>query len=87
MKMLPWTLVSVRNGRLWNVTRNKLRTTSLKFLSALNSPGPLTWSSALTFRRVADEASKAETALSGSVNLMVFKKSGLGLENVVLVLT
>jgi len=22
IKMLPWTLVSVRNGRLWNVTRN-----------------------------------------------------------------
>jgi len=22
MKMLPWTPVSVRNGRLWNVTRN-----------------------------------------------------------------
>jgi len=22
MNLLPWTLVSVRNGRLWNVTRN-----------------------------------------------------------------
>jgi len=39
MKMLPWTLVSVRNGRQWKVTSNYLRTTSLKFLSALKSPG------------------------------------------------
>jgi len=39
MKMLASTLVSVRNGLLWNVTRNLLRTTSLKFLSALESPG------------------------------------------------
>jgi len=37
--MLPWTLDSVRNGRLWNVTRNLIPTTSLKFLSALKFPG------------------------------------------------
>jgi len=35
---LLWTLVSVRNGRLWNVTCNLLRTTSLKFLLALKFP-------------------------------------------------
>jgi len=32
-------LDSVRDGRLWNVTPNLLRTTSLKFLSVLKSPG------------------------------------------------
>jgi len=41
-------------------------TTSLKFLSALKSPGlGPTWH---IYRRVADKATKAETALSGSVS-------------------
>jgi len=50
------------NCGTWHVT--KLCITSLKFLSALKSPGlGPNWH---TFRRVADEASNAETALSGT---------------------
>jgi len=64
---LPWTLDSVRDGRLWNVTRNLLRTSSLKFLSVLKSPLGI---DPHTFRRVADDASKAEAALSGSSDLL-----------------
>jgi len=47
-------------------------TTSLKFLSALKSPG--LGPTQHTFRRVADEASKAETALSGSAILFSTKQ-------------
>jgi len=47
------------------VTRNQLRTTTLKFLLALKSPGLVP--TRHIFRRVADETSKAETALSAQL--------------------
>jgi len=55
------------------VTRNFLRTISLKFFSVLKSPG--LGSTQHTFRRVADDAAKAEAALFGSALQLLFVTS------------